>query len=108
VAIALSNVARFLQAKGDLQGAEKTFRESLDIRLKKLSESHPDVAAARIALGSLLVLEKRFEEAEPLLREAHRALEAALGAEHEDTQDAAAELDKLYQAWGKPKPTDKK
>ncbi len=105
VATALHNVGRFLQAKGDLEGAEKTFREVLDVRLRKLGESHPDVATARLSLGAVLVLKKRFEEAEPLLLEARATREANLGAEHEDTEKVALELERLYQAWGKPPPT---
>jgi len=108
VATALHNVGRFLQAKGDLKGAERTYREVLDIRLKKLGESHPNTAAAKLSLGGALALERRFEEAEPLLLQARATLEAALGAEDERTRKAAAEVEKLYAAWGKSGATEKK
>jgi hypothetical protein len=62
VASALGNVYRFLRAKGDLKEAERTFREALEIHLKKLGESHPDTADAKLSLGGLMVLEKRFEK----------------------------------------------
>lgn len=86
-------------------GAEKTLREVLDIRLRKLGgETNPEIATARLSLGAVLVLEKRFEDAEPLLLAARAAREANLGAEHEDTKKASLELENLYQAWGKPPP----
>jgi serine/threonine protein kinase len=105
VATALYNVGQFLKAKGDLVGAEKTLREVLDIRLRKLGgETNPEIATARLSLGAVLILEKRFEEAERLLLEARAAREATFGVDHEDTRRVVAELEKLYQAWGKPPP----
>jgi len=49
VAAGLSTLGGVLESKGDLAGAERLYRESLDLRLRLLGKEHPDTARSRYA-----------------------------------------------------------
>jgi serine/threonine protein kinase/tetratricopeptide (TPR) repeat protein len=104
VAQALASWAKLKMDEKDYEAAERLFRQSLGLRLAKLGEDHLAVATGRVKLASVLVLRGRFAEAEPLLEKAHEVRERVLGKEAAPTQEAAAELQKLYAAWGRPQP----
>ncbi|MFQ5528513.1 MAG: protein kinase [Thermoanaerobaculia bacterium] len=53
-------------------------------------------------LGALYTLEMRFEEAEPLLLEAHEGLVEEVGSRRLETRKAAGRLRRLYERWGRP------
>ena len=60
------------------------------------------VGAARSLLGAALMKQKRFDEAESVLLEARRELEALPAAGGADMKIAVSRLIDLYIAWGKP------
>jgi tetratricopeptide (TPR) repeat protein len=60
-----------LQVKtGQIDEAEKNFRQSLYIRKKVFNPGHPDIAASLGGVAQVLYIKKVFGEAELLLREA--------------------------------------
>ncbi|MFN2447881.1 MAG: hypothetical protein ABR606_20125 [Vicinamibacterales bacterium] len=67
----------------------------------RIGPSHPDVTRARRQLGNLLVADRRFAEAEPLLLAVSAANEKRLGRKHATTKAMAADLLALYEAWGR-------
>jgi serine/threonine protein kinase len=87
---------------GSRGAAEKSYREALSIGTAALPADHPQLAIARRQLGNLLVLEKRFAEAEPLLLAAAEAREKRLGRDHATTKTVAGDLARLYDAWNSP------
>lgn len=87
LALARSRVAegQKLVQKGDLEAAEKRFRQALDL--------YPDLPAGYLGLGRVLCLAKRFGEAIPVLKEAQeryvRWQQMAASTELEARQEAA-------------------
>jgi len=67
-----------------------------------VDEAGLEMARARSALGGHLLDLERFDEAEPLLLEAHRALVDLRGAENRDALASSELLARLYRAWGRP------
>jgi len=77
----LSSRAGLLRARGDYTAAEALFREILATYAEPLGD-HLDVATSMLDLGKLLVREERYDEAEPLLREALAMRRRLVGAVH--------------------------
>jgi hypothetical protein len=73
----------------------------MEIDRKALGENHPDYAIDLNNLGLLLQDTGRGNEAEPLFREAVQVCEAALGAEHPDSQKARGNLEAFLAKRGK-------
>jgi Flp pilus assembly protein TadD len=80
---------------GDLERAESDLRTAVEYCDEIFPEGDWRPAEARAALGATLVAAGRLEEADPLLREGHRGLVEARGADHPMTRWAAAELNRL-------------
>src|SRR5213078_5245570 len=57
-----------LETSGELAGAEDSYRQALSLYERKLGQDHAIVAAGLEALGRVQFKQKRFGEAEPLLR----------------------------------------
>jgi tetratricopeptide (TPR) repeat protein len=92
-----------LNGVGSPDLAEKRYREALNIGLKAYpADDHPEIARGRRQLGNLLVADKRFAEAEPLLLAAGAAREKRLGRDHATTKAVTADIVRLYDAWNKP------
>ena len=51
--------------------AEGLFRQALAYRQAKLRADHPKIAEAQCLLGQALVMQGRYAEAEPLLRQGY-------------------------------------
>ena len=69
---------------GDYPGAERTARQALDIRQRKLGADHPKTAQSKVQLASVLADLDCYDEAERLYRQALVILR------HEGTVEAAA------------------
>jgi len=68
-----------LHIDGKLEDAEKTFRELLELKEKKLGVDHPDLIPALDALCETLCGLHRYDEAMKLLDEELRLCEKAFG-----------------------------
>lgn len=81
--------------------AEKVLREAVKIRLENLTRKHFLTAFSISALGECLTTQKRFDEAEPLLKESFKNLKISQSENSPRTLQAQARLNKLYQDWKK-------
>ena len=88
--------------QGRYQEAVPLFQEAAILYEKGLAPGHWAVANVKSNYGICLTKLGRYAEAEAELLEAHEGLQAALGAEHDRTQKAAAGLVELYEAWNEP------
>ena len=81
---------------------EPYLRDALAIRQKNFPADDFVVAHTSSMLGECLTAQKRFEEAEPLLRNSYNNLKAKVGDQNRRTLDARKRLAKLYDDWNKP------
>ena len=86
---------------GQPQEGEKILGEAVKIRTDLLPKGHCWVALANSALGECLTIEKRYNEAEPLLLASYESLKGSQGASNPRTQIALQRLITLYEKWGK-------
>ncbi|MEO0987418.1 MAG: tetratricopeptide repeat protein [Cyanobacteria bacterium J06639_14] len=89
VAINLNNLAASLQAKGELEPAEKAYRRALEIKEILLGTHHPDVAISLNNLASLL--QKKDDlgdliEVKAIFERAIAIFEMTVGLDHPNTQ----------------------
>jgi tetratricopeptide (TPR) repeat protein len=82
--------------------AEHWARETLAQLRKSLPETHWEIGRAKAELGSLHVAAGNFTEAESLLVQGARTLEADPEVPQADLESARADLVKLYRATGRP------
>jgi len=78
---------------GQVRGAEKQYRQVLEISERILGVTHPNTLAARSATAWMLAERGRFEEAEDLYRKVLAVRERVLGDAHPDilaTRNAVA------------------
>jgi len=95
-----------LAKTGQPQEGEKILREAVKIRTDLLPKGHYWVALANSALGECLTIEKRYDEAEPLLLESYESLKSSQGASNPRTQIALQRLITLYENWGRSDAAD--
>ncbi len=91
-----------LAKTGQTIEGEKLLREAVELHTKSLPKEHFWVAIAESALGEGLMLQKKYGEAEPLLRESYESLKNSQGAQNPRTILAQNRLVKLYLDWNKP------
>jgi len=90
-----------LAKTGQPQEGETILREAGKIRTESLPKEHYWVAQANSALGECFTIEKRYNEAEPLLLESYETLKSSQGASNPRTQIALRRVVALYENWGK-------
>jgi serine/threonine protein kinase len=91
-----------LAKTGQAKEGENILREAVKIRTESLPKEHYWVAQAESALGECLTIQKRYNEAEPLLLNSYEALKISQGADNPRTTIALQRLINLYEAWNKP------
>jgi serine/threonine protein kinase len=90
-----------LAKTGQPEEGETILREAVKIRTDLLPKGHYWVALANSALGECLTIEKRYNEAEPLLLASYESLKSSQGASNPRTQIALQRLITLYEKWGR-------
>jgi serine/threonine-protein kinase len=90
-AIAETALGRARLMSGDAVGAERDFRDSL-AKYSGPIAGHIFAEAARQGLGEALTAQRRYAEAEPLLRQAYEALLRVFGAADFRVEGAAISL----------------
>lgn len=78
------NLAMLCARMGDLPCAEKNSRRAL-AAAARLGPAHHDVLRARGLLASILIEQKRLDDAEPLVKEQYNLCSRNLGEKHPDT-----------------------
>ena len=106
------NLASVHLARKDSAAAEALIRQALQVRMRApdlvpsrrrmVPEDDWSVGAAKSLLGAALAGLARYDEAEAMLLEAHRDLEAGPGPQGRAARATVARLVALYDAWGKP------
>ncbi len=86
----------------DLLAGEKVLREALEIARTHLRPNNWKTGVTEGYLGLNLLLQQRFEEAEPFVLESLEILERMLGPEHRETGEAIVRARRLYEGWGHP------
>ena len=112
VAIYTINLGSVQLARKQPAAAEALLREGLRIRLlsprvvpsrrRTFLEDDWSVGATKSLLGAALIAQARYGEAEALLLEARRDLEAMPAPPRRDIQTTLTRLVELYDAWRKP------
>jgi serine/threonine protein kinase/tetratricopeptide (TPR) repeat protein len=102
LAVHIRNLASVMADQGKTAEAEARYLEACSMLQKVHGDSHWLTADCRNVYGGFLTGLARYEEAEALLRPAHRVLEEKLGRENARTVAAVERLLKLYEAWDKP------
>jgi serine/threonine protein kinase/tetratricopeptide (TPR) repeat protein len=112
IAIYRINLASVQLARKEAAAAEVLLRQALPVRLRgpgivpirrrTFPEDDWSIGATRSLLGATLVAQARYGEAETVLLDAYRELEATPGAPSRDAAATIARLVALYDAWGRP------
>jgi len=100
----LTNKAILEQENGDLETAENTFEQVLDLqesRLKLNAKNDPDYAHMKSNIAALYVEKGEYEKADDALKLALEIYEDELGAEHLTTAGTQSDLGNLYRFLGK-------
>jgi eukaryotic-like serine/threonine-protein kinase len=112
VAIYAINLASVQLARRQPASAEELLNQALPIRARAPNivpsrrRTIPDddwsVAATKTLLAAALVAERRYREAESILLDTRRDLEARPDSPARDVKATLAGLVQLYDAWGRP------
>ncbi|MEX2048941.1 MAG: serine/threonine-protein kinase [Gemmatimonadota bacterium] len=81
----LETRALALRSVGELDEAERSVREALEIRRRVVADDHPTIAVAEEHLAQVLYSAGRLEEAADLYRAALAKMEPSLGPDHSTT-----------------------
>jgi serine/threonine protein kinase len=102
IVVALRGLSALREAQGRRAESLALARESVALALKTIGADHVNTATSEYRLGRMLVDDKQYAEAEPHLVRAYEIRTKLLGPDAKPTREAAAQLVKLYEAWGKP------
>ena len=98
----LTGLGAVLTERGGASRAEELLREGLAILQRSLLPTHWRIAAAQSALGVCLATQRRFDEAAPLMAEAHSRLTSCCDENGKETRIALERLTNLYQSLNAP------
>ena len=99
---AYRGLAILRDAQGRRRDAIALYRQSLALAIATVGPDNISTATSHFRLGRSLALEKQYAEAERHLLRARDIRVKALGPQAKPTQEALAELEKLYAASRKP------
>ena len=68
---------------------------------KAHGSEHPGVASTTLGIGILRREQRRYPEADSLMRRAIEMRSKLIGADHPETRRAQGELATLYERWGR-------
>ena len=91
----MGNLALLHHNQGNLNEAERLYRDALDKMKKKLGPQHPDTLALMNNLASLLQAQGKLSEAKTLLNSVLERRNKLLGPNHEKTKRSKEKLEKL-------------
>jgi eukaryotic-like serine/threonine-protein kinase len=96
LAYPLLELGRVRLELGDSKKAESYFREALEIRGSALAPESAELAECKSWLGTALLAQRRFGEAEPMLLQGFVGMQKAKGNDHSETRQSYARLMALY------------
>ncbi len=95
VATVLASMGAIRMALGDLDGAERRFRDALAIRERWLAPTHFSIAATLVQLADAIALQGKLSESITCHQRALAIREPMLGAEHPALRGARARIEDL-------------
>jgi eukaryotic-like serine/threonine-protein kinase len=95
-------LGKILTRTGQPGRGETYLRRAVERRSRGMKPGHWMIGEAQSALGECLTVQKRYAEAEPLLVESYKTLDAALSPQDPRTQEGRRRLAALHEAWQKP------
>lgn len=101
VAETLSSLAQVRLAQGDTAAAEKLVREAIAIHRDAKSTAYAKIGFLQTMLGTVLIQQSRFEEAEPLLRQTLDLFAESLPPDHQYVASAEHYLGEALAGTGK-------
>jgi serine/threonine protein kinase len=101
VALTLALLGDNAYRRKEYAEAEAYLRRCIAIREKALGPTHPTTMISKSSLGEALTALGKFEEAEPLIVEGQKAVEADVRAPTWAKVMVLERAVKLYEAWGK-------
>src|SRR5439155_6762829 len=111
VAIYAINLASIQLARNQAVAAEQLLREALPVRAhapelvpsrrRTIADDDWSVAATKALLGTSLLAQRRFADAEAVLLDARRELDTHPQPRARDVKATISGLVQLYDAWGK-------
>jgi tetratricopeptide (TPR) repeat protein len=101
-ATALTIKGLVLNKLGKRADAESQLREAIRLRSENLPPDHFMTALTKGALGEVLLDEKKYAEAEPLLLHSYEGLKQSQAANSPRTRNSLLRLVTLYENWGRP------
>lgn len=102
VGIAYLNLGEVYVQEKDNARAEHAYREALSRFAEKLPPGHANTAIAQARLGHVLVLERRYKDAEGPLVTGYNALTKLPGSQTNRIQNAQKDLVAVYEALHQP------
>jgi eukaryotic-like serine/threonine-protein kinase len=100
IASVLMELSRVFTWNDDLQAAERAVREALSIFTATLPPEHPDRVLAESRLGEVLLLQNRFDEADPLFARSLDMQIRLYGAQSRQVADVLDSLASIRRAQG--------
>lgn len=97
-----NTLGHILQRKGLLVEAEDEFRSAIDYYENLFGSTFPTTIERRQDLAMVLVDQKRFEEAEIILKPDYEYFLEKRGPLDNYTEPARHRMEQLYKRWGKP------
>ncbi|MBL8879481.1 MAG: tetratricopeptide repeat protein, partial [Phycisphaerales bacterium] len=88
----LAILGPIIERKGDLPGAEQSYRDALDILHEAHGDEHPEIGRVMMRLGRNLGLQDRLDEADATLRAARDMQQRLLGQDHSNVGSIAGEI----------------
>ena len=95
-----ASMAMIMADRGDMPGAIKLLRDTLETQRQKEGEQHPEVLRSMNHLGWMLKAAGQMDESLMLLRQALSAQREVLGSRHPDTLTSINKLALLLQDQG--------
>lgn len=92
--------------KKDYRTAERYIRESADFYAENFGKTNTLTSGSEILLGVCLTRQRRYSEAEPLLKNGYENLKKILSPNHKNLKDARKHVIEWYQAQGLEMPED--
>lgn len=92
----MDNLAELRRLQGELEEAERGFRETLALSQKVLGEDHPETLVTMHNLAVLYHDQGKVDEAESLIQETLKRRKRVLGEDHRHTLSTLSVLASLY------------
>jgi formylglycine-generating enzyme required for sulfatase activity len=96
-----NNLAGLLCDRGELEAAERIYRDSLQVKQRVLGQDHPETHRSAKGLAAVLYEQADYVAAEDLYRRVMRSQESTLGADNPETLETVDALGAVLDSQGR-------